>query len=845
MRVQLMMALRYLRTRKLRTALTALAVVFGVAILFGMNSLIPTMLQAFRQGIFAAAGKADLVFTSVTDGPFPAEYLDRVQRVGGVAEAVGFLQRKVVLPPSLVKAANPLQTVDAVIVVGVDPDAVQRIRRYDLSAGRFLNSDDSNAVVISRGLAEKLSLNVGDILTLPSVAGTTSFEIVGLLNIPSLPGTEEVYVPLAAAQRLLALQEQLNSIEVILKPGVDRAEAEKGILAVLGDGFQPKPPEFGEELLASIHVAETAFAIFGLVALAIGAFIILNTFRTVVMERRHDLGMLRAVGASRRTIIGLILSESLLQGVLGTALGLMVGYGLALLMIVVVNSTMRQMFHMEFGWPVITLPNLLMAVVLGLGTTLVGGLWPALSASRVMPLEALRPTVPSAYERVARRRGIVGAVLLALAVLALLTGNFNLTTLGTLLFLVGLVLVAPILVSPLARLFGRLLGAIFAREGQMAQENLSRQPSRAAVTASAIMMGLAMIVALWGLISSLTAGFLGYLDRSLRADFLVMPASLMLAEGNVGAGPEMVQTIRQLPGVAEVTTLRLGTAAINGQMLQVVGVDPRTFSRVSGLVFISGDPDTAFVALDQERAVIVNGVLAARNRIRVGETLTLQTPSGKREYQVVGVGSDYLNAKLATAYISQANLERDFHQTTDLLVMVDANKGADLQAIRAQLEELVRRYPAFTLLESGPFRASQERAFQQNFIVFYTMMVMFALPSLLATANTLVINVIERTREIGVLRAIGSTRRQVWRMILAESLLLAALGAAFGILAGLLLGYGLVPALNMSGFSVRYSFPYGGILAGIAVGLLIGVGAAVLPARRAARLDIITALRYE
>ena len=212
---------------------------------------------------------------------------------------------------------------------------------------------------------------------------------------------------------------------------------------------------------------------------------------------------------------------------------------------------------------------------------------------------------------------------------------------------------------------------------------------------------------------------------------------------------------------------------------------------------------------------------------------------------MVGVGSDYLNAKLATGYISQANLERDFHQTADLLVMVEAAEDADMAAVEAKLREIVGRYPSFVLAEWRSFREEQQRAFNRSISLLNVIMVMFALPSLLAMVNTLTINVMERTREIGVLRAVGSTRRQVRRMIVAESLLLGALGTAFGILAGLWLGYVLMQGMDVGGFVMPYYFPYTGLLLAVAVGLLIGVGAAVLPARRAARLDIVAALRYE
>jgi len=212
---------------------------------------------------------------------------------------------------------------------------------------------------------------------------------------------------------------------------------------------------------------------------------------------------------------------------------------------------------------------------------------------------------------------------------------------------------------------------------------------------------------------------------------------------------------------------------------------------------------------------------------------------------VVAIGLDYLNAKAATGYISQANLSADFHESSDLLLMANMTSGANAAAVHASLDAVVKRFPAFTVLESTEWRTTNQQIFTQVFGVMYFLLVALSIPSLIALVNTLAINVIERTREIGMIRAVGGTRRQVSRMILVESLLLSALGAALGILAGLWMGYALVGAMNVAGFALAYFLPTASILLAIAVGLIFGVLASVLPARQAARLNIVTALHYE
>ncbi|MBU0492185.1 MAG: ABC transporter permease [Chloroflexi bacterium] len=846
MNIQLVLAARYLWGRKLRTTLTTLAVVFGVMILFGMNSMLPIMSEALRKNILVSVGQVDLTVTHETGGSFDPAAADIVRGTPGVAQATGLLRRNVLLPPSLSPTTDPRQAVSAVTVTGLDPVDALKVRAFQIGAGRFLEPGDGNALVVPQSLADKLGLAVGDTLTLPSSVGTADFQVVGILNARFTLGVDEVYVSLAAAQKLLNQPGEINTVEALFAAGADRAQVEADVLARLGPAYQIGQAEAGAEMLAVLNVAEIIFDVFGLLALAMSGFIILNTFRTVVAERRRDLGMLRAVGASRRTILGLILTESLVQGVAGTAIGMTFGFLLASLLTLLIGPLMQQYIRVEIGPQLPTLANVVSSIVLGVGLTVAGGFFPALAAGRVTPLDALRPAVGRVAEQAASRWAIVGAALIVLATVGLLSGNLGLAALGTLLFLTGLVLIAPALIKPIANTFGRLLGLILAREGQIAQGNLVREPGRAAITASAMMIGLAITVALFGEITSISAIWTEFLDTSLGADYLVMPHSLVLGGGNLGASAELAQQIGQTPGVAGVTTLRLGTAMTKGASLQVIGVDPATFPTLSGLSFSSvGDPAEAYAALGRERAIITNGIFAAQNQVQVGDVLTLKTPEGDQDYFVVGIGMDYLNAKLATAYISQANLATDFHQSSDMLIMANATPDADKVAVRAALQRIVQGYPAFTLLDSAAFRETQLQTFNAMIPMLYALAFILAVPGLIAMINTLAINVVERTREIGMLRAVGSTRRQIQKMILGESLLLAATGVSFGILAGIWLGYVMAGAMTAAGFELPYHFPWAGILAVTAVGLLCGVLAALLPARQAAQLDIVTALHYE
>jgi putative ABC transport system permease protein len=648
---------------------------------------------------------------------------------------------------------------------------------------------------------------------------------------------------------LLDLPRRINTVEINLDT-TDQAQRDAiqaNIEAVLGDDYTLGAMGSGAELLASIKTGQAAFNMFGFLALFMGGFIIFNTFRTVVAERRRDIGMLRAVGAGRATILGLVLTEGLLQGVIGTLAGMTLGYLLGVGMLSWMSPVMNQFMNLDMGPPVIESNLVIVTVTLGIGVTLFAGLLPAISASRVTPLDALRPSVAEIGQRTSRVGAVAGIVLIVMAVLGLMSGDVGLTTLGGLLFLIGMVLVAPALVRPVAVVFSVLIALAFARQGTgtLAQGNLTRQPTRSAITASATMIGLAIIVAMGGLIWSLSGGFLDVLRKSLGSDYLIIPPSVGVWGSNVGAKPRLAEDLRRVSGVEAVSTFRVATTTANGKAVSLLGIDPFEYPKVASLNFQEGEAGTAYAALAGERTLIANGMSHAQAGLNVGDSVLLSTPTGAKEYRVVAIAHDYLNAKIMTAYTSQANLERDFRKDEDVFIQMNLSEGADPALVEPKLDDILEDYPQFKLVSGKSYFEDNKQLFDFIYVFYFVLLGVLALPSLIAMLNTLAIGVIERRREIGMLRAIGATRVQVRRMVVAESLLLAAIGTAFGLLAGLYLGYVMLLALSVGGFPVEYAFPYAGIVGAIATGLIFGVVAAMLPARQAARMDIIRALRYE
>ena len=731
MNIQLTLAARYLRGRKLRTTLTTLAILFGVLVIVGMNSLLPAFTRAFQTNVLAAAGQVDATITLKTSDAFDAAKVDRVAAVEGVRVVSGLLNRTVNLPADYLDddPARPDAT-GALSLVGIDVAQATALHAYNVQDGRFLADGDADVAVISQSLAELIGLGVGDTLTLPTPTGQTALTIAGILPPRMQLGNEEVFVTLAQAQAMLDMPGLINTIEANFDvvDEDERLALEQAILTELGDTFQLGGLSSNAELLANMDVAQAIFSLLGVLAVLMGGFIIFNTFRTIVAERRRDIGMLRALGAGRRTILGTFLAEGLIQGVIGTVLGILAGYGLGLLGVAALQPILSDMMNVDIGAPVVSPGLLIGSAVIGIGVTLLAGLLPAMSAGRVTPLEALRPSVGAVSLR--RLMGVgfwAGVVMIALAVAALLTRDIAFIGLGAVLFVIGLILVGPALVNPVARFFSGLLAAVFARSGtaQLAQGNLTRQPSRAAITASTMLIGMSILILAASVVTSVTAGFGEVMRRSLGSDFILIPPSIAAWGTNVGAGSELADALREVEGVEVVSSLRFAPTQANGAAVSLLGIDPVTYSQVSGLTFSEGD-ESAYAALAEGRTAILSPAAAVALGAAIGDEVELMTPTGPQLYRVVGVGGDYLNAKITTVYISHDNIAADFNRTEDVLIQANLAAGADRVAAEAGMKDALRDFPQFRLIAGQEYIDENLALFDSVFTALYVLVLFLA-----------------------------------------------------------------------------------------------------------------------
>jgi putative ABC transport system permease protein len=838
-----LMAFQYLQARKLRTALTTLAIVFGVALIFAINITLPSALDAFRRSVSGTSGTVDLTITSVSGNGFaPAPILEQVATVEGVQAASGSLRRQITIPTLV---GGDLGNSTQLDLQGIDPTTALEVRPYLISEGRFLEPNDTGKAVIPAALANlSTNLEIGDPFPLITAKGLKVFTIVGYLAESGHTNAPNVLIPLRDAQGVLLQPGLVNRIEVAFEPGANREAVIAAVQETVGTSFALNANNDQTDIFAAMEVGFAIFNLMGALALFLGAFLIFNTFRAVILERRHDLAMLRTLGATRAQITQMIVIESLVQGIMGTFIGLALGYGLAIAMSAGVNQAITQFMPGMRFVPVVSWGAVVGTATIGILTALVAGYFPARSASRIAPLEGLRPAPVADVQRTARWGLLAGAVVMGIAALLLVSSQTTAIG-GATLFLLGMLLAAPGLVIPIARLFSPFLSLWFAQEGDLAQGNLTREPGRAAITASTLMVGLAALIMIFALVSSMGNFVTDLTNRTFASDIAILPPTIAVYQNVVGADESLSTAIRALPNVETVGGIRYGSSASNGQALEVLGIDPQSYPRFSSITFVAGNEVEAYAAMSAGRGAVMTSLGSTAMGLKVGDTFPLETPTGQHTYQLVGIADDILTFKLNAIYISQTNLAADFNKTDDVLLMVNVKPGVEPATVLTDIQTILAEYPQFTATLTGEYRDTLARTTQVGFYGFYVVAFLILIPAALGVLNTLTINVLERRREIGMVRAVGGSKRQIRRIVTAEALLLGLFGAACGVFVGVAMSYGFITAFTTIGWQMPYFFPVAGIIAAIVIGVLITLFASILPARNAAGLDIIRALQYE
>lgn len=847
------LSFRNLGARPQRTILTAVGIVLGVGIVFGVVTLSSTMQNAFGDLFSRAYGAADVTVTAAGgSGAFDEGIVGDVRAVEGVATAAPRLS----LSASLLlegEGEQGLPNVQSLRLFGVEPATAALATGFDLEEGRFPR--EGSELTLDGATAEAAGLAVGDTVDVGTPGGPVEAELVGLLRIPggSFGGVGFGMAPLPFAQEEFEEPGGVSGISVAAADGTPAEELRASLNETLGEGLEAElSATRTEQINQQFQSFGIALLFFAGTALFVGAFLVFNALSMTVLERTRELGMLRALGSTRSMISGSVVIEAALLGLVGSAAGLLFGYGIA--------RGLLYLFGRTFGFGTSDLSfspfALVASVAVGVAVTVLAALYPAVRAGRVSPVEAMRAR-SGASARSRRSRvfsvltPVLGLVLIGVGApwVYYLARNLSAQLDGLLYFsgiagvvatFLGVSLVIPTLVRPLAALFSPLLRLLFGLEGRMAAANATRNRTRTALTASALMVGISLVVAFAALGGSVLGSIRASLEGSLGSDYVVQPAN---QNAPADFSDDLPERVGEVSGIEETTALT-STFRRSGEEVSIVfGVD-EGYPEIFTLNYAPGTPEDAYARL-QEGEALIGEQLAGSRELEVGSSLELPTPGGEREYRVAGIVENDPLGGGTGIYLSREVLARDFNEDNGQFLAVKAAPDADFGALEEEISGILQDYPQFALYSNAEWNAQIERDFNRQYVFFYAIMGVSVAVSAFGVVNTLSMSVFERTREIGVLRAVGTTRLQVGRLIVDEGVVISFIGCLVGIVVGSLLGYLFVLGSGAGGFEVEFFYPTLPAVAALVGGLAIGVFAGLLPARSAAKTNIVEAVQYE
>lgn len=849
------LTVRGLVARKTRGVLTALAVFLGVAMIAGTLMLTDSVNNSF-DNIFAESNSGVDVSIKTKETiedsrgalppAFDAAVLERVQAVEGVAEAAGGI-----FDPTVSVLDEQGKRVGIIgpphFAVSVVPD---RFSPWNYTEGRPPESADELA--IDNFTAEREGWKVGDTARVAGTGTSKQYAISGIARWGSgveLLGASLAILTLPEAQRLTGKQAKFDEIAVAAEEGVAPEELKLAVQRAVPASLEAltgeeNAAEESQGFKEGFGIISNALLAFGMIALFVGGFIIFNTFSITVAQRTREFGMLRTLGAHRRQVLGAVLLEAAIIGLVASALGILGGIAFVAGIIALFKA---------FGLDVpssglVISPNtVLIALLVGVSVTIVASLAPARRATRVTPLEALRE--PGGSRRPSGRRTLVGVVLLTLAAFSIAWGMFATASFrsafvflgpGILLLFLGVALLSSRLIGPLSALIGWPLERFGGVPGQLARENTQRNKSRTATTAAALMIGLALVVFVATFASALNKSLSEALDRQFAGDLV-----LSNSDQFTRIPTQTAEAVGGIEGVAVVSPVAGGDARVQGVSgtQAVSGLDPESVAPVYNLDWREGS-DATLAELGDSGAII-EADWGADNGIAVGDVIRLTTPTGTEvSYTVRGSVRDKAGLLLSTFAVPRDSLLRNFGIDGDNFTLVAFTEGANPDAVRARIDrELAAAFPTVESRSQAEVEADARQQINQIIVLIYALLALSILIAVFGVVNTLILTIHERTREIGMLRAIGTSKRQVRRMIRYESVITAMIGAIIGAAIGLVLAIVSVQALSSEGLVL--SIPYPLIVTLLLLAAVAGVAAAIAPARRASKINVIEALQYE
>ena len=841
----LKLTLRNLSAHRRRLIGTSLAVCLGVAFLAGTFVLGDTMAANFDRLFSSSIGETDAVVRNAdrvggdvetAQALVPQDLIDRIDDVDGVAASA-----------ILIEGFGQLNGADGEKIGGNGPPTVAgnwvddpELSPYRLVDGRAPEADDE--IVVNEGAAEDGDLAIGDRTTIETPT-PVEVEIVGIANFGGDADTAAFtfagFTEAAARELVLGGRDGATEVRVRAEDGVSADALTERLAAELGEGtdvitgaayVEEQNDEIDADFLGFLR---TFLSVFGGVALLVAAFSINNTFSILVAQRKRDSALLRAVGASRRQVLGSMVAETLLVGVLASALGTVVGVGIAVGLQAMFDAFG---FSLPAGGLELQADSLLIAPAVGLLITAVAGIGPALRGSRVPPLAALRDVAVDRTDA-SRARLAVGALTtvagMALVTASALAGSgLSRAGLGALLVVAGAVTLGPVVATPISGALGRPVARTRGIPGGLARRNAMRNPRRTSATAAALLVGVGVVSLFTVFAASLKASMEDSVAQSFGGDLVIEPDGF----GGGGLSPELSGAVADLPEVDAATGMSYGQIGLPEGNAEVTVADFAAMTPVLDIGPVAGD--LAGLSGDE---LAISTVYAEDEDLAVGDVVAARFQDGA-EVDLT-VAAVYEHAELVGNLTVPRDLWVDHSiQVIDTIVLVTLADGVDLGDGERAVQAVADRFGRPEVMDEAEYIAVVSASVDAMLTLVYVMLALAIVIALMGIANALSLAIHERTRELGLLRAVGTTRRQMRSMVRWESVLVALFGAVGGIAVGTFLGWALVKAADADGFINVFTVPAGSLTVILVVGALAGALAAIRPARRAARLDVLEAI---
>jgi putative ABC transport system permease protein len=835
--------LRGLLAHKLRLALTALAIVLGVTFISGTFVLTDTLNNTFSSLFTSVYSKIDFQVRGVaqfgsgqsaTRDPLPESLLPRVQGVPGVAGAFGNVTG---YAQFIAHDGKPIPSSIGTLGIGFNTNPL--ISNLHLIAGNPPTT--SNDVVMDAATAKGYDFSVGQQVRIlgGGLKSAETFTITGIAQFgtaDNLAGQTLAAFTVPTAQRVVGEPGLFDFISVVTKPGADKPAVQRSIAQVL-----PKDAEVvtGQTIIdedqnvvsQALSFFNTALLIFALIALFVGAFTIYNTFSIIVGQRTRELALLRVVGASRGQVLRSVLTEAAIVGFVSSAIGVGLGVAAAIGLEALLST---------FGTSLPTGPltfeprTAIVGLLVGTLVTVVSAIGPARNAVRIPPVAALSDRSPDgAGAGPTRRRLISGTAVTVLGAALIGTGLSKpvvaLVGLGAACVFIGAAMLAPAIARPLSGLLGRPLAALLGEPGKLGRENSMRSPRRTAQTASALMVGLALVSAMAVFGASLSESATSSVDQAVSADLIISVNGSGLISDSVPAA------VAAVPGVTATNIVYRDQFEFKSTLTSLTGVSPQNLADTVSLRMTAGSSD----ALAQDE-LLVDATTATKNHLSVGDTVPVRFAyTGPATIKIGGIYQS--NAVIGSYLASSAYFLAHFRAPHPGVILVRTNGSP---GVTPAVSNAMAPYADLQVQTRAQLEQAQVASVNQLLGLVYALLALAVLIALIGIVNTLMLSVLERTREIGLLRAVGMRRPQVRAMIRSEAVILATFGAVIGIVIGTLMGLALVSSLRQQGIT-ETTVPVARLVEFLILAALLGLVAASWPARRAARLDVLAAIAAE